>query len=625
MSKENDFHRHLQRQLRKFFPDWESQPDRMHQFVKAVDDSYKLFENNRLLVERAMRLGSEELQEKNQLLLQEKERQEKVIHDLVEAVQQVFPDYTPEGDADLRRIVTILKEAIETQKRSEADLKKANQIAENSLETRKLFLANISHEIRTPMNAIGGMALLLSESHLTPVQRDYLNAIISSYEGLMVIINDLLDMSKIESGKFSLENISFDPEKVIQSILRGQSVKAREKGIQLRYHPDPKMAPFLVGDPTRLTQVLSNLISNALKFTEEGTVTVKLAVIESSTTMQRIRFEVVDTGIGIEAGKVNSIFEEFTQEDISITRKYGGTGLGLSISKTLVELMGGQLSVSSIKNEGSTFSFQLLLPCGAPTPLASPLPGIEKNLNGATVLLVEDNEMNRFLAITLLTRWKAKVAEATNGRQAVEWLKNNHADVVLMDLQMPEMDGFMAARIIRKDLQCTTPIIALTANALETERERCLEAGMNGYLSKPYALDSLYQLINEHLPHSDVSQKHSDKVLLSLQRVMRLYEGNMGHVKKTADVFIQQMESDLTLLEEKVQHLEYRDILALLHKMTPGVELFQMDDMLEVITTMRQNATDRNAGQLHSQMAECQRLLALTRVRLYEELAAAQS
>jgi two-component system, sensor histidine kinase len=625
MQTENPYHRHLQRQLRKFFPEWESQPENVRQFVLAVDDSYKLFENNRLLVERAMRLGSEELQEKNLLLLHEKERQEKVIYDLVEAVQQVFPDYTPEGDADLRRIVDIIKQAIDTQKRSETDLRKARQIAENSLETRKLFLANISHEIRTPMNAISGMAQLLSESNLTPVQRDYLNAIIASSEGLMVIINDLLHMSKIESGKFSLERISFEPEKIMQSLLRGQSVKAREKGIQLQYEPDARIASFLVGDPTRLTQVLSNLISNAIKFTEKGTVTVRLSVIEKTEKMQHIRFDVIDTGIGIEAEKVNSVFEEFTQEDVSITRKYGGTGLGLSISKTLVELMGGQLSVNSIKNEGSTFSFELLLPVGSATHSPGPLPGKEKNLPDLRVLLVEDNEMNRFLAITLLTRWKAKVYEAVNGKQAVEWLKTNSADIVLMDLQMPEMDGFVATRAIRAELQLQVPIIALTANALEVEREKCLEAGMNAYLSKPYSPDALYKIIEEQLPKKIAYHSSSKTIRLSLDRIFQLYEGNHAHVRKTADVFIRQMESDLALLEEKVHHLEYRDILALLHKMTPGVELFQMQDILSVFAFMRQSATARNAGQLVGHLADLHGLLALARIRLYEELAAASS
>lgn len=594
----------------------------VQQFILAVDESYKLYDNNRELVERAMRLGSEELEEKNALLEAEKQRQQEIINNLVDAVHRIFPEYTPEQDTDLLRIVDILRDAIETQKAVQQDLLNAREIAEHALETRKQFLANISHEIRTPMNAISGMALLLSDSDLNPSQRDYLNAIITSTDGLMVIINDVLDMSKMESGKFSLEHINFNIDKLIRSIIRGQSVRAREKNIPLRFEQDATLSTFIVGDPTRLTQVLTNLISNAVKFTDKGSVTLSTRVVKESHSTQHIEFAVMDTGIGIDADKLNAIFEEFTQADVSITRKYGGTGLGLSISKSLVELMGGKLNVSSEKGVGSTFSFIIEMPFGKEENETHLVAQEVKDLQQTYVLLVEDNEMNRFLATTLLAKWNAKVHYETNGKRAIEWLRNNDPEVILMDLQMPEMDGFQATQMLRNELKKDIPVIALTANALELERENCLAIGMNDYVSKPYSPDTLYKSIMKNAIRTErvKDTNTSENLHLSLHRLMDMYDGNAVHVKKTADVFLKQMQADMMLLDEKVKQLDYKDIQSLIHKMSPGVELFEITSILHNFKLIREGCTERNAAKLNAQITELMRLMELTRIKLEAEV-----
>ncbi len=499
MSFTPEFHRLFQRQLKKFHVEFDDLPSNVKELLHSLNQSYLHMEENRLLVERAMRLSSEELEEKNARLFEESEKQQVLIESLKTSFKSLSTGGEEINNDNLLHIAEQIKLAIKERKKLEKDLVKAREIAEASLETRKIFLANVSHEVRTPLNAIIGMSGVLADSPLSEEQREYLEAIRSSSEGLLVIINDILDLTKMESGKLQLEQIPFSIDHVLKPVMRGFGVKAQQKNIHLTIERDVTIPDYLKGDPTRLIQILSNLISNSIKFTNEGSVKLIIRNKGNDKDNYLIQFAVVDTGVGIDESKLSAIFDEFTQEDPSISRRYGGTGLGLPIAKNLVEIMGGTLDVESIKDKGSAFSFTLpLLKAEKPVALDISL-GADKDLTGKKILLIEDNEINRFLAMTLLKKWNASFTMAFNGIDAVPYLESEQFDVILMDLQMPEEDGFQSTQRIREVLKLQTPIIALTANALESERQACLQAGMNDYLSKPYSPDDLYSKIVKHI------------------------------------------------------------------------------------------------------------------------------
>ena len=499
MSSNPEFHRLFQRQLKKYQIDPEQLAPNVKEFLSSLNASYLHMEENRLLVERAMRLSSEELEEKNKRLHEESQKQQVLIESLKTSFKSLSPGGEEINDDNLIHIAEQIKIAIKERKKLEKDLVKAREVAEASLETRKIFLANVSHEVRTPLNAIIGMSGVLADSNLNEEQREYLEAIRASSEGLLVIINDILDLTKMESGKLQLEQIPFSIDHALKPVMRGFGVKAQQKEIQLTIERDVTIPDYLKGDPTRLVQVLSNLISNSIKFTNKGSVKLIIRNKGNDRDNYLIQFTIVDTGVGIDESKIKAIFDEFTQEDASISRRYGGTGLGLPIAKNLVEIMGGTLDVESIKDKGSAFSFTMPLVKTEKPTVTDVGVGVEKDLSGKKILLIEDNEINRFLASTLLKKWNASLSMAINGIDAIPYLQKEAYDVILMDLQMPEEDGFQSTHRIREILKLKTPIIALTANALESERQACLRAGMNDYLSKPYAPDDLYSKIVKHL------------------------------------------------------------------------------------------------------------------------------
>ena len=385
----------------------------------------------------------------------------------------------------------------------------AKLAAEESARVKESFLANMSHEIRTPMNAILGMSQLLAKTTLTQHQHSYQQAIATSAENLLVIINDILDLSKLEAGKLVLEQVGFSPADLLAQVEQTLQFKAAEKGLSLTTALSPQMPAVLLGDPHRIRQVLLNLAGNAIKFTEKGQVTLGCKLLSASLDSQAgtatIEFRVTDTGIGIEPEYLDAIFSEFSQADTSVTRKFGGTGLGLSISRNLAELMGSAIQVESKKNKGTITHFSLRLPVGTPHDLpqpelpASAVAALQEHLRGRQVLLVEDNLFNRQIARSFLTQAQVQVTEAEHGAIAVELAQHRQFDLILMDVQMPVMDGYAATTVLRQQLAVTTPIIALTANAISGEREKCLAAGMNGYLTKPFQEAQLLQLLGEWL------------------------------------------------------------------------------------------------------------------------------
>lgn len=382
------------------------------------------------------------------------------------------------------------------QKAAEEELRKAKELAEDAAETKANFLATMSHEIRTPLNGVIGTATLLSDTSLDATQQEYVSTLKRSAEVLLSLINDILDFSKMDAGKLTLESIPFAPTALINDLNSMFQSQFEQKNLKTHYQLDDKLPTWLLGDEHRLRQVLINLIGNALKFTEQGEVTVYVKLVGVLGNQCRIRFSVQDTGIGISTVAQARLFEAFTQADGSTTRQFGGTGLGLSISKKIVELMKGKLQVESTEGQGSRFFFDILLnktdsPINSSVKPEIITPALVK---GKKVLLVEDNKINQMVAGKLLEKFGYAYDIAENGLQAVEKATSNHYDTILMDCQMPVLDGFEATQRIRQLEQTGsqhTPIIGLTANALAGDREKCLACGMDDFTTKPIKLDEL--------------------------------------------------------------------------------------------------------------------------------------
>ena len=393
-------------------------------------------------------------------------------------------------------------------KHLEQELAKAKEVAEAASRAKSDFLANMSHEIRTPMNAIIGLSHLLQRTQLGARQRDYLTKISGAAQSLLRIINDVLDFSKVEAGQLTLEHIRFDLHTIFDDVIAIVGHRAAEKGLDLRVELAPDLPQFLMGDPLRLSQVLVNLTGNAVKFTQRGHVAVRAELEPAVGDALRVRFSVEDSGIGLSGEQSARLFKSFAQADSSTTRQYGGTGLGLSISKRLVELMGGEIGVESMPGRGSTFWFTATFqraPAHAEAPVAAK-PAPPANLRGARVLLVEDNAINQQVAAELLGSAGVTVDIAGNGLEAVRAVRAQRYDAVLMDVQMPVMDGLQATEAIRQiESLKSLPIIAMTASVLRGDRDRCLQVGMNDYISKPINVERMLSTLARWIPERDAA------------------------------------------------------------------------------------------------------------------------
>jgi len=398
----------------------------------------------------------------------------------------------------------LIKQGVLARERLDSAIR-AKEHAENSERFKQQFLANMSHEIRTPMNSIVGVTNLLVNSPLNDGQKKYLNVIRKSAENLLVIINDILDLSKIEAGKMEFEQTPFLVSDVLDTAYHTMLFRAEEKKLEFKLDIQEEVPKALIGDPVRLTQVLINLTGNAIKFTEKGGVTIRVRLKnKTEDSFADVEFSVVDTGIGIPEDKLGKIFESFSQASSDTTRKYGGTGLGLTISKQLIELQGGAIQVTSTMGQGTSFSFHLAYQIGKTEDVGKAVvlesDASPSELKGIHILLVEDNPFNQMVAVDTLTDLvkDINIDVADNGKIALDMLAKKDYDILLMDVQMPEMDGFEATQRIRTTFDMpkrNTPIMAMTANVTNDEVEKCFESGMDQYISKPFAQQDLINKI----------------------------------------------------------------------------------------------------------------------------------
>ena len=498
-------------------------------------------------------------------------------------------------DEESQLIYAAAKDVTE-RKEMEATLLESQIEAEKS-QAKDTFLANVSHEIRTPLNAIIGFNDILSQTPLTAEQRRNVDFISSASRNLSVLINDILDISKLESGKLDLEHAPFRLEELARGVVQMNTSKAKSKGVKLLFSYDQEIPEVLMGDETRLSQILLNLISNAVKFTEQGTIELRIVELSRNEETASLFFEVKDTGIGIAKDKLDMIFERFTQAETYTTRVYGGTGLGLNIVRSLVELHKGHLEVESEQGVGSTFRFTLQYPIAskqeAQTLERYIHPTGSNLLADMRILLVEDNEHNQILAETYLLKQQAIVEIASNGKIAIEFLKKKSYDVILMDIQMPIMDGLSTTEMLRQELKITTPVIACSAHAMPSERLKCKEAGMNDYISKPYTEDGLVSVLAKYRkPNNERVQSSIDdfaEVLDALEQKM-----SATYVQKIIGVFKQRLPGEIALLERAVEEHNFRLMEERAHYQSGSMSSLKFKRGYQLAYDAERSAADEN-------------------------------
>jgi CheY-like chemotaxis protein/nitrogen-specific signal transduction histidine kinase len=518
--------------------------------------------------------------------------------------------------------VTDLKQAKQALQQAITDLEQANDAKSDLLRT-------VSHEIRTPMNGVIGLTSLLLGTPLTPEQQEYVAAIQASGDALVTLINDILDFSKIEAGRLTLETQPLDLRQVVREVVALFTAQVRAKGLRICAHVDPAVPSMLEGDPVRLRQILTNLVGNALKFTEHGDVEVQVDAVEDTADTVVLRLAVTDTGIGMAPEVQARLFEPFMQADTSTTRVYGGTGLGLAIVKRLVELMGGTIGVDSTPGQGSTFWFTARLArkqsgvavpattdvVPATEPMAGPVPAGDRG----RVLVAEDNPINRLVAQRLLESLGYGVETAENGRQAVEAVAQAHYDLVLMDAHMPDLDGVAATHAIRRREQEAgagqhLPIVAMTADALAGDAEKSLAAGMDDYLAKPVTLERLSEVVGKWVGHGAL-----DLSSLALwEQLEQRHEP--GLLTRLINLFVEEVTAQLAALQQAVTEGDAAHVEHVAHGLKGNAAQLGATKMARLSATLQAAASAHDLSQAPSIVADLQTAFAEVRAGLEQIL-----
>lgn len=498
------------------------------------------------------------------------------------------------------------------------NLQLAKDKAEKLALAKEEFLSNMSHEIRTPLNSIIGFTEQLDQTTMDRGQKGFLNVIKNSSEHLLVLINDILDYAKIETGKLSLERIPFRPEEVVRETHESLFYKATEKGVAFQYTMADNIPDVLVGDPVRLKQILLNLINNAIKFTEAGKVEVKGSAEVIDRENVRVIISVIDTGIGIPEEKSRDIFRSFDQLDNSVTRKYGGTGLGLAITKKLVEMQQGKIEVSSQVNQGTTISFSIPYKVGRATQLkrSRTKPLNLHALKGLNILVVDDEEYNLLLVKSILEKLKVNTATARSGKEAISCLQSKRFDMVLMDIQMPEMSGIETTRYIRehfKNGKASVPIIALTAGVAKDEAEMCHRAGMDEIILKPFKEYELYHKIIKVLyrevtrPRLDSggdNMKNGGTEDYDLKELNNLANGDTGFIISMIEIFIENASTGMVSIMEGIKEENWEKVGNKAHKICPSFSHMGLKNMARTLREIEDIALEKNGTHRLQAMAQ---------------------
>jgi signal transduction histidine kinase/FixJ family two-component response regulator len=589
-------HKLLKRQLSKFISEEMQKDVAFQQFLAAVNDSYVSYERDKELLNHAFSISEKEYSDLLLNLNKEYELKKRSIDVLKQAVtnirgeQQVLEAHT--GSDDLLFIAAMLDEEVKQRNVIERKLQEAKRKAEESSRAKEAFLANMSHEIRTPLNAIVGMIRELSREKLTPSQMGYVEITETASQHLMSVLNNILDISKIEAGEFQLEPVHFNLQQLLRDVRSILLPRSEEKALTFNLKHPAATNLFLVGDAVRLRQILINLGGNAVKFTEKGEVTISYDVEASVQGKSYVNIIISDTGIGMDKAYLAKVFKKFSQEDVSISRKYGGSGLGMSITRELISIMEGNISIESQKNIGTTVTLRFLFPVGDPTKIINLKKPLDfKTKRTLSVLLVEDNAFNRMVAVNTLKKIDCSILEAGNGKEAIDALrKNPKIDIVLMDLQMPIMDGFEASRIIREEMGLTIPIIGLTANAFKSELEHCYAIGMDSVVVKPFEERDLIGTLMDQLGDSLMEEQAAEAPegestgLLSLARLRSLCLNNADNLRKMISLYIEVADKAIADLHAAHQQKDFFNVSQAVHKMKPSLMILDVKSTFEAIS-----------------------------------------